>query len=104
LQSNDSGHYSTVLCAIFSHVPVPVFPRISKAVQAIAGKTSEQIAERASGSSLGKRHETSLQRQAKAAESAEEHGAKAGAAAGKGIKEVNRANENAKQRQLDKEK
>jgi len=45
-----------------------------------------------------------LQRQAKAAESAEEHGAKAGAAAGKGIEEVNRANENAKQRQRDKEK
>jgi hypothetical protein len=25
LQSNDSGHYSTVLCAIFSHVPDGTF-------------------------------------------------------------------------------
>ena len=50
----------------------------AKAVQAIAGKTSEQIAERASGSSLGNRHQTSLKNQAKAAKKAEENGEKVG--------------------------
>ena len=70
----------------------------SKTVKAIAGKTSEEIAERAGGSSLGKRHRASLQRQAKAAEKAEETGAKAGETAAKGIEQAHRANENRKEK------
>jgi len=70
----------------------------TKSVQAIAGKTATQIEERAGASSLGTRHKSSLERQAKAAESAEEHGAKVGAATGKGVEEVDRVNENAKKK------
>ena len=66
----------------------------TKAVQAIAGKTSKELAERASESSLGERHSSSLHRQAKAAERAEDEGAKAGATVAKGIEVTHRANEN----------
>ncbi len=68
----------------------------AKAVQAIAGKTSEQIAERASGSSLGNRHQTSLKNQAKAAKKAEENGEKVGKVAAKGVEVADRANDNNK--------